>query len=439
MLKSLLFSLVPCLFIAANWSEFLPNTRLMPVASDLPTSWAPGEGIAWTAEIIGDGQSSPVVWGDAVVVTSVDGEMKDENWVTCFSVSTGKKLWEKRFDSSFKVKSSLYVSRAAPTPVADADGVVVFFESGDLMALDWMGNTRWSRKLTSEFGEIKAEFGLSASLAQHQQVIFVLVENDGPSYLAALNKSDAALLWKADRTSRISWSSPAVMTFAGTPQVVVSSTGSVDAYDVETGTLLWSVDDLAGNTVATPSQVDSNSLLIGASPGRDGKDAGPAAESNLLIRVAEQAGKWEATIPWRAEKAIASFSTPIAHQGLGYWINRTGVVQCVDLQDGSLVYAERLDESCWATPLAVGDRIYSFGKDGITTVFSAGREFKKRASNRLWDNESGAADPAAAAREETPQRRAAAATFSGPIQYGYAVADERFLVRTGNRLYAIGR
>jgi outer membrane protein assembly factor BamB len=442
MLRRLAFSLVPCLFVAsiaaANWPDFLPQTRLADSPQDLPLAWSPGSGIVWKADIRGDGQSSPVVWKDAVIVTSVDGDMKDENIVTCFQLGTGEKLWEKSFPTSLKVKSSLYVSRAAPTPVVDEEGIYVFFESGDLFALDWQGNSRWQRKLTSEYGEIKAEFGISGSLAQHEASLFVLVENDGPSYLTAVNKTDGKTIWKADRASRISWSSPNVMTLAGVPQVVVSSTGFVDGYDLNTGNVLWTLDGLAGNTVATPSQVDADSFLVAASPGRDGKDAGPAAESNLMVKVTSDAGKVIASIQWRAEKAVGSFSTPIAHQGLGYWINRTGVVQCVDLKDGSSVYSERLDESAWATPLAVSDRIYSFGKDGTTTVFAAGREFKKLGSNRLWDKDTADDTAAAGAKEETPERRAAAAMFAGPIQYGVAIAGNRFLIRTGYRLHCVG-
>lgn len=432
------FCLLPCLFIAANWAEFLPNTKPISLSNNLPLKWSPTEGIAWSTDIKGDGQSSPVVWDDSIVVTSVVGDMKDSNVIACLSLADGKTRWEKSLDSSLKVKSSLYVSRAAPTPVADQSGVYTFFESGDLIALDWSGAVRWQKALTTEYGEIKAEFGISGSLAQHENMIFVLVENDGPSYLAAFNKSDGKLVWKAERSSRICWSSPAVLTLGGVPQVVVSSVGFVEGYEIGTGNVLWTVDGLGGNTVATPSQVDENSLIIGAAPGRDGKDAASAAESNLLIRLGREGDKWIAMVPWRAEKAIASFSTPIAHQGLGYWVNRTGVVQCVDLADGSLVYAERIDEPCWATPIAIGDRIYSFGKDGTTTVFASGREFKKLESNRLWDSAAAKPDANAANREETPERRAAAANFAGPVQYGVAVAGDRFLIRTGNRLYAVG-
>ena len=132
---------------------------------------------------------------------------------------------------------------------------------------------------------------------------------------------------------------------------------------------------------------------------------------------------------------MASFSTPIAHRGIGYWVNRAGVVFAVDLQDGRQLFAERIDQAPWATAIGTADRVYFFGKDGITTVIRAGDAFEKIASNRLWDPEFADTDPAAG--ETTPERRAAAAMFSGPIQYGVAVAGDGWLIRTGNRLYRV--
>ncbi len=421
--------------VAADWPDFLPNTRSRDVSESLPVTWAPDQNVAWGAELPGDGQSSPVVWGSRVVVTAVEGDMKDRNLVICLDTATGQELWKQAFDSSFKVKSSLYVSRAAPTPVADADGIVALFESGDLVALDWQGKVRWQRSLIQEYGEIRAEFGLAASLAQAGNVAFALIENLGPSYLVAIDKATGKSLWKVDRKSVISWSSPAVMTLAGIPQLIISSVGTVDSYDLAAGKLLWTIGDLGGNTVASPSQVDANRLIIGAAPGRSEADGGAANVSNLMIGVTAADSAVRAEVLWRADKAMASFSTPIAYRGIGYWVNRAGVVFAVDLQDGKQLFAERIDQAPWATAIGAGDRVYFFGKDGVTTVIRAGSTFEKIASNRLWDPDPPADDPAA--REETPERRAAAAMFSGPIQYGVAVAGDGLLIRTGNRLYRV--
>ncbi len=65
------------------------------------------------------------------------------------------------------------------------------------------------------------------------------------------------------------------------------------------------------------------------------------------------------------------WAAPFVHQGFAYWVNRVGVVYCIDVVTGEQKYAQRTKQSCWATPLPLGDRIYFFGKDGITTVIAA--------------------------------------------------------------------
>jgi len=121
------------------------------------------------------------------------------------------------------------------------------------------------------------------------------------------------------------------------------------------------------------------------------------------------------------------------HQGLAYWINRAGVVFCFDAQTGEKVFAERTQQSCWATPFAVGDRIYLFGKDGLTTVLKAGREFQVLAENVTWDP---ARLPAESPmpQEASQERRQASAMFSRPTLYGYAVTPDAIYVRVGNAI-----
>ncbi len=434
---SFTFALLAMLSLAADWPDFLPQTRLTPLTGNPPLTWSPAQNIAWQSELPGDGQSSPVVWDGKIVVSSVSGEMKENNLILCFDLTSGAELWRHASQSSLPIKSSLYISRAAPTPAADRAGVVVLFESGDVIALDWQGQLRWQRALTADYGEIKAEFGLGASLAQHDDAVFALIENEGPSYLVALDKATGETRWKSDRPSVISWSSPAVMTLAGTPQIVISSVGTVDSYELTSGQKLWTVDGIGGNTVATPSQVDGERLIIGASPGRGEPDAGPAGESNLLIRVSGQGQSLQAEVPWRAAKAQASFSTPLAYQGVGYWVNRAGVVFAIDLADGKELFAQRLDQAPWATAIGVSDRVYFFGKDGTTTVLRSGKTFEKLASNVLWNPADVAPPPATGEGEQSREQRAAAAGFAGPIQYGAALADDSFVIRTGNRLYRV--
>ncbi len=421
-----------------TWPSFLgpPSASVQPAA--LPLNWNPKQGLQWTVAIPGHGQSSPVVWDDKVFVTSVEGPLKDTYHVTCFNTESGIKAWTYSFPNSVPVSNSYYVSRAAPTPVVDAERIVAFFESGDCLALSHDGSLLWQRKLAEDEGPFVAEFGLGASPCQSTDSVFLLLEHDGPSCLMSLNKSNGETRWKVNRKSTRSWSSPAMVQVAGRPQIVVSSGGEVQGYELQAGQELWSLDDIGGNTGCTPIDCGQGRFLVGASPGRNGEDAGSAAKSNCLVQVRPDGDGFVASKLWIAKGAFPSWASPIMHKGLAYWINRSGVVYCFDATNGEAVYTERTKQSCWATPFAIDDRVYLFGKDGLTTILKAGPTFEIIAENETWL----AADlptEAALPEETSEERRAGAAMFSRPTLYGYAVTSTAFFVRVGNALICLRR
>jgi outer membrane protein assembly factor BamB len=422
----------------SSWPAFLGAGATGVRPESLPSAWSPEQNTLWTAAIPGHGQSSPVIWEQRVFVTSVEGPMKDTCRVLCFSAVDGEEIWRGELKNSVPQENSLYVSRAAPTPVVDSDRLVTLFESGDCVAWSLDGEILWQRNLSADYGPINAKFGLGASPCQTQDLVFVLLEQEGPSCLLALSKSSGETVWKAQRSPRQSWSSPAIIQVAGQPQVVVSSLGSVDGYQADTGQLLWSLNDVGGNTGATPIDAGEGRFLIGASPGRQGEHAEAAKVSNGMIQIAEQGDGYSAGRLWVAADASPTWASPIVHQGLAYWINRVGVVTCYDAETGQLVYQKRTKQSCWATPLAISDRIYWFGKDGLCTVIAAGREFKVLSESPLWTEGSLLPDELPKPPESSPQRQAAAVSFSGPIVYGYAVAGDRIVARIGNQLFCIG-
>ncbi len=422
---------------AGRWPGFLAGASDDLRAESLPLTWSPDENIAWRAEVPGYGQSSPIVWDDTVFVTSVEGPMKDTYHVLAIGLKDGQIKWKHSQANSFPVKSTVYVSRAAPTPAVDDQRVYAYFESGDIVALGHDGQQGWSRSLGQEFGEPKNGHGLAASLAQDDERVFILVDDQGPSYLIALNKTTGETAWKTDRESRTSWSSPTLLTLGGRPFVVVSSAGSVDGYDPATGEKAWSLDSVGGNTAASPLRVGKDGLLVGASPGRDGENTEIANQSNMLLRIAEATSDSpEPQVAWRS-RATTSFSSPFAHGDCVYWINRAGVLYCFDAASGKQHYAERLAEGAWATPFGVGNRVYIPGQYGITSVIAAGETFELRASNQLLSEDDREPRQEDIEAETDPQRRAAAGRFARPIQYGAAAVEGHLLIRTGPTLFCV--
>lgn len=422
----------------ATWPAFLgAGVKSTSDAASIPIEWDPNRNIAWRTTLVGHGQSSPVVWGQKVFVTTVDGPNKEIFHVIAIDSNTGEQKWSVEVKNSFPVKNSYYVSRSAPTPVVDANQIVTFFESGNTIALTHDGQELWNRDLGKDYGPFVAEFGLGASPCQNATHVFVLLEHDGPSCLIALNKKTGKTDWKSDRTSRRSWSSPALLNIDGVEQIVVSSAGSVDGYSAADGKLLWTLSGVGGNTGVTPIDLGNGSFFIGASGGRGGENSELAKKSNGMVKVSRESDVWSAKLVWTNDRLSTSWASPISHQGYGYWLNTTGALFCVDLKNGETIYSQRIKQGCWATPVAVDDRIYFFGKEGIVSVIAAGPEFKVLAENVLFDPDQLPPETTQMEEESTEERRRASAMFSKPTVYGVAVAGNQFIARIGNQVFCV--
>lgn len=503
-----------CLILAAllpaaatpgsSWTGFRNDGRSISSGPALPVRWSPDAGIIWQRELAGYGQSAPVVWNGTLYLTAVVGPMKEKCRVAAFDTRTGKKRWEYSVAASARAASNYSVARAAPTPLVDAQGVYAFFESGDFLALDHQGRLRWRRSLTKDYGPVENHHGLGGSPVRWKGRLFLNVQHNGPSYLIALDAENGKTLWKVKRASAKSWTTPVVVTLPGETQVVVSSAGTVAGYDARTGARRWELTGIGGNSIPSPT-VSGDRVFVGASIS-DFDTSANAARSNLCLRITPDRSPGYQVL-WRAEKAIAYYASPLIHRGCAYYLNRAGVVYCLDATTGRRHYVKRLGVPCWATPVAAGDHIYFFGKNGTTKVIRSGPRYQQVAGNQLWDP----ADPpkpesyvesfgshahgapkgakkkrggfaamilrsdkngdGKVGRDEMPQRMKrifarvdlnndglldrqeidkmaesfrkrrenSRADSRDPILYGVAAADGAVFIRTGTRLYCIGR
>lgn len=366
------------------WPGFRGAEASRPPADTLPLSWQPGQPVVgWRVPIPGRGVSEPVIWKRRVFVTSVSHRPTEGLWVSALALDTGEAIWERRFNADRPVRVGPDFANAAATPAVDLDQLYVLFEAGELLALSHDGALQWRRDLGRDYGRIRIEAGLAASVAQDEASVFVLVSHDDRSYLAALDKRSGRTRWKISRSEGASWSSPLVTTIDGIPQVVVSSVASIDGYDAQDGNALWSVKGVAGLLAPSPLRIDSNTILIGACLTGRGEALLDSLRSNGALRVARQDHRWEAHYTWRCDDANSAYASPIAHAGRAYWSDRQGVVYCHDVHTGRQLFQEPLAEACWATPLAVDGRIYFFGTRGTTFVIAAESRFRVLARNRL--------------------------------------------------------
>ena len=443
---------------ADTWTGFRGNGSNISTAANLPVKWSPEKGVHWIETVPGYGQSSPVVWKNQVFVTAIEGPQQGTCLLHAYDISNGQKLWTKEFKASQTTKTSSMVSRAAPTPVVDENGLYVFFESGDVAAYSHSGDLLWHRSLVKDYGKFVSNHGIGSSLAQTANDVIILIAHDGPSYLVALNKKTGKPTWKTDRESGVAWSSPVIADRNGIPEVIVSARGTVKGYQGLTGELLWTHTGLSGNTIPSAS-VLGEYILIGAALDRRKPDAEKASASNCCLKLITKDGKPGYELLWKAKKAVSSFCTPLAYQGCAYFVNKVGVVYCLDLETGKQNFAQRLSGPCWSSPLAAGDHIYFFTKKGPTDVIKAGPQFELLTTNTLFAEPAEKQDtkqettsnakstkPSASEQKEKPAsgnrpsgRSSGGYPALGPTIYGTAVVDQTVLIRTGTKLYCIGK
>lgn len=381
------------------WPGFRGNGNSRSLANDLPLEWSDEKNVGWRVKPEGYGQSTPVVWEDKVFSTSTVGDWSEKLLVHCHGLLDGKLLWQHSVSSPVNIRRSKMVSQAGPSPVVDGDALYLFYESGVLLALNHEGKRLWNRSLTKDYGPILGNHGIGSSLFQSEEKLGLLVDHSGPSYLLRIDKSTGKTDWKVDRPKRVSWSTPTLASDESGETLYLSSNGIAEAYDFESGKQLWQLDELEGNTVASPT-VTEEYFIVGSS----------APDHTMALRR-EIESKGPNRIAWRAEDGSSSFGSPLATDEHLYLVNHAGVATCHELKTGKKLWNLRLPGSCWASPLSAENRIYFFTKEGTTIVLPADGTSKILAENKL--------------------------TIEGRV-YGVAAVNNAFVIRTGLELIRVG-
>jgi len=379
------------------WPAFRGDGTSNASAQNLPLEWSDQRGVAWRIQLEGYGQSSPIVWDGQIYVTSVEGPNKETLVTAAYRLEDGERLWIDRRPSSRPAEAHERMAKAAPTPVSDANGVYVFFESGDLIALDHEGKELWARFLPREGEDWAGNHGLGSSPVLSNGRLYLHAAPVGPGRLFALDAQTGDDLWTHDLPPAPSFSTPLLVRHDGRELLLTTAGGGVVAYDADGGEEVFRRPARGGRGYAVPSASHANGIVVVAS----GEAGGTHAFS--LRAPAETL--------WTSEKATTEFSSPLIHDGEVYLVNSVGVLFELDLATGAQRSVRRLPAGCWASPIVAEDRLYFFSLDGSATVFEPGRR-----------------EPITESSLGAEQRI-----------YGIASVNESILVRAGSTLWRLAR
>src|SRR5216684_1352303 len=229
----------------ADWPYWRgPNADGM-ARGDAPLHWSDKEHVAWKAPVPGRGFSSPVLWGDRIFLTTAvptgnaagaGGGLPEHKFlVLCYDRKTGKPLWEKvaKVATPHQPHHPQYGSFASNSPITDGKHLFAFFGSRGLYCYTLDGELVWQK----EFGPLRMynNFGEGAWTALDGNKLVLVLDQEGESFLIALDKTSGRELWRTPRQGNTNWSGPYITAHNGRKQVIVSASREAAGYGLETG------------------------------------------------------------------------------------------------------------------------------------------------------------------------------------------------------------
>lgn len=408
-----------------NWGQWRgPLDNGVGPQADPPIEWSESKNVKWKYKIPGLGSATPIVWDDLVYVQTAvpvankaqagltvvpqfaaqqappqgdrprrpgggggrgfggGGPPKDAHQFTLIAVSrtTGKPVWQQvlREEIPHEGHHQRDGTFASASPVADADGVIAYFGSRGLYALDHKGNLKWQKDLGKM--RTKMTFGEGSSPALSGKYLVVNWDHEGDDFIVALDKNTGNELWRQPRDEQTSWSTPLIVEYNGTAQVIVNATAKVRSYELSSGKELWSVGPLTQNAI--PTAVAGNGMIYCMSGFRG------AALFALKPNTSGDLTGTEA-VAWTYNKDTPYVPSPLLYDDRLYFFKGNDVTLTVlnAVTGKPVVEAERLQGATgvYASPVAAAGRIYVVGRDGGTVVLKKSDKLEVLATNKLDD------------------------------------------------------
>ena len=355
--------------IGGEWGQFKgPNGAGSSDEKGLPTEWSKTTGIKWKAALPARGVSCPVVFGNRVYVTCSSGKRDDKLHVLCFDAASGQELWHRQFQATGGTACHPKTCMAAPTPVADATGVYALFATADLAAFDADGTLRWYRSLTADYPTITNQVGMAASPILVNDRLIVPMDNEGESFLAALDIKYGKNVWKTERRKGINWVTPFVREAKGRTEILFAGSDGLTAYDVDGGKR-WNYKEGSGS-IPTASIVNDTLFLPG----------------NGVTAVKLDGSGVQGKPLWNVKDLRSGHSSPLVYRDKVYAVDGQGFISCADAKSGKLLFNERTKMAFSASPIAGDGKVYFVNERGVATVLKAeSTEFDPLATNDIGE------------------------------------------------------
>ena len=230
---------------AENWPQWRgPDLNGVSHEKNLPVKWGREENIAWKLALPSRSGATPVIWGDRIFLNVAD---KDDIYLWCVDRTRGALIWKKCVTGgNYKINKQ---NMSSPSPVTDGTHVYIMTGNGILKAFDFDGNEGWARDIQKDYGKFGLNWGYASSPLLFEDALYVEVlhgmKTRDASYLLRIDKKTGKTVWRVERPTEAvrespdAYTTPALVRYDGTTEIVVSGGDCVTGHDPATGKELW--------------------------------------------------------------------------------------------------------------------------------------------------------------------------------------------------------
>ena len=376
---------------SSGWHQWRgPQQNGTTLETNLPEKWSlGGEGDLWSVPLSGRG--TPVIAGDRLYVFAYRGEQADLREVlACLDAATGKTLWEHHYPDYLSDTIYDRYSIGAPSIDATTGNVFLLTSAGDLYSYTPDGEQLWHRSLMEELGRMTFPNGRTGAVALDGDlaIIHTVAANwggEGPpkDRFYAFDKRSGELVWSSDTgvgapfLKDNSFAPPLFVTLDSGLRIFycVLGDGNLVCINARTGKPIWRYQLAIGGMNSAP--LLHNNLLI-AVHDVENTDK-PKGGGLYAINVNAQGTKDESgknvlgrdALVWSNDEIAAFSSSPVLVEGRIYVVDKTGVLYCVNADNGQTLWSEKLGtDQIHASPLYGDGKLYVPMNEGLFYILN---------------------------------------------------------------------
>jgi outer membrane protein assembly factor BamB len=346
---------------AQDWPQWRGANRDGKVKGfTAPGSWPPEITLQWR-DSLGTGDATPVLVKDKLYIFS---RLGNKEAILCLDANSGAEKWRNEYEAPAVTGPGARHPGPRSTPAVSNGKIVALGASGILSCLDAStGKLLWRN---DPFQGVVPMFftSMSPMIVDQMCIAYLGGTEDGAIIAYDLGTGQEEWRWTDEGPD---YGSPALLTLAGTKQVVTLTEKSIVGVNLSDGKLLWKLPfqpEGRAYNAATPVVQGNRVIFTGAGRG------------TKAVKIEKQGEGFIADELWTNGDLAVQFNSPVLKDGLLYGYSNMGSLFCLDALTGKTAWTDSIkhDRSGFAAILDAGPVIMALPSSSELLVFKPVKE-----------------------------------------------------------------